>query len=742
MNWALITQTLKGLETLSAEDLAKELSRLNSEDAVLASAVAQLHGNRKNAASFMQTHMPGSQQRDGATLELGARIGIWQIEALLGAGGMGEVYRATRADGLFDQQVALKISRRMGDEFAARFEAERQRLAQLEHPNIARIVDGGTTEDGSPYMTMEFVEGHAIDQHVGRNLLDRSGRLGLIVRLCTAVAHAHGRLVLHRDIKHDNVLINLDGELRLIDFGVASLIGDVAEQGGFSSLTPAYAAPEQLTGNAVSAATDTFAIGMLAHLLETGALPKRQPDGGVMIDSAAIKDADLAAILAKATADDPADRYGSVDALGDDLGRFLDGFPVAARPVSSVTKFKKMVARNKFASAMSALAVVAMIAGVIGASVFGLRANKEAEAARIAQRQGGNTVELYETYNSGFNAFVSSIDPQSPQGQSVFSALEALEVTAQETEKSNPQRSLEINVFLAELYADIGRDEDASRVGQSLGQSPIELTYPVAFTLSGLVNLSRGFVEDDELVKTLDRLNGFFSKDPKIHSFDIAMNRCVRQRITNKDQDAQNCLSSATKHLQKIDMDNYAEASGNLVLFAYSADSAIRLKQFDRATQAANSGIEFYQNETRPGSVPEASFWALRSDIAQAQKNWIASKQDLLSARKALESDLQIPWMEVDVSIQMAETQIALREFTSAEASARLARDQALELYGADHYQVREAAAYIAVALAGNGDKATAKKMLEEILVAEAESMNDPKAKQRYTQMLAQISAM
>lgn len=376
MDWALITQTLEHLETLSAEDLAQELSRLNAEDKELISAVEQLRGNRENAASFMQTHMPGSQEQDGATLELGSHIGIWQIDCLLGTGGMGEVYRATRADGLFDQQVALKLSHRMGDEFAARFESERQRLAQLEHPNIARIVDGGTSENGSPYMTMEYVDGLPIDIHCQQSRLDREARLALVQRLCAAVAHAHGRLVLHRDIKHANVLINSDGELRLIDFGVASLIGDDDQSAEIGALTLAYAAPEQLRGEQVSAATDIFAIGMLAHLLETRAVPKRQSDGSVAIEEAGIGDADLAAILGKATAQDPLDRYVSVDALGDDLRKFADGFPVAARPVSTFTRFKKLVFRNTLASAMGGVAALAMIAGVIGVSLFAIRANE------------------------------------------------------------------------------------------------------------------------------------------------------------------------------------------------------------------------------------------------------------------------------------------------------------------------------------------------------------------------------
>ncbi|MEL7446908.1 MAG: serine/threonine-protein kinase [Pseudomonadota bacterium] len=327
----------------------------------------------------MQTSMPETMRGSEvskASLLPGAKVGVWKVAELLGAGGMGEVYRAERADGLFEQQVALKIAKTKTKAFRERFDAERQRLAQLEHPNIARIVDGGSSESGAPYMTMEFVDGQPINEFASTNRLNQNQRLSLIERLCAAVAHAHGRLVLHRDIKHDNVLINADGELRLIDFGVASLLDDPEGSQGRGPLTIAYAAPEQLRGEPVSAATDIFAIGMLAHLLETDLLPLRQSDGSVAIDRNRIGDPDLVAILSRATADTPTDRYGSVDALRDDLQKFTGGFPVAARPVAAVTRFKKMVARNKLASAMSGAALAAVVAGVIGVSVFAVRANE------------------------------------------------------------------------------------------------------------------------------------------------------------------------------------------------------------------------------------------------------------------------------------------------------------------------------------------------------------------------------
>jgi len=732
---------MQRLDTLASDDLARELEQLRTSDPVLSGKIVELRGGKAKAGSFMQTRMPGSGDIGNPSLANGTKVDVWQITELLGSGGMGEVYRAQRADGLFEQQVALKIAKTKTAAFKQKFDAERQRLAQLEHPNIARIVDGGSARRGASYMTMEFVDGQPIDGFAKAKGLGRNARLGLIEKLCAAVAHAHGRLVLHRDIKHDNVLINSDGELRLIDFGVASLIEDTVADTSSGPLTLAYAAPEQLRGEPVSAAIDIFAIGMLAHLLETGALPKRQSAGGVAIDRVGIEDEDLAAILAKATADDPMARYGSADALGDDLQKFAGGFPVAARPASSVTRFKKMVGRNKFASAMSGAAVAALVAGVIGVSVFAVRASEEAEANRIAQQKGANTIEFYETFNAGFIEFATSVDAQTPQGQAIFDAINKLEEKAQSLEASDPQKALEAYVFLAEFYADAGQDQAATRLGETLAQQASELTYPSAFTLSSLVHISEGMVQTDKLITLLDRLNTFFSKDSVVHSFDIAQNRCVKARLTRADRDERSCLERATQHLGTIDTESYAVASGNLPLRAYAMESARRIEALETAEQIGREALEFYRGEERPAPVPEASFLIGLSDIAQMESEWDASQEHLQSALGSLEDAAPAPYLEVAVNMELAQTQFALERFADAQESASRAAQKASNVFGSEHYQVRDARSEIARARAMQGEREVARQMLREIIEAEAAGDNDPAALKRYRGMLERIPA-
>lgn len=737
MNWALITQTLEGLETLSAEDLAKELSRLNSEDAVLASAVAQLHGNRKNAASFMQTHMPGSQQRDGATLELGARIGIWQIEALLGAGGMGEVYRATRADGLFDQQVALKISRRMGDEFAARFEAERQRLAQLEHPNIARIVDGGTTENGSPYMTMEFVEGHPIDQHVGRNLLDRSGRLGLIVRLCTAVAHAHGRLVLHRDIKHDNVLINLDGELRLIDFGVASLIGDVAKQGGFSSLTPAYAAPEQLTGNAVSAATDTFAIGMLAHLLETGALPKRQPDGGVMIDSAAMKDTDLSAILSKATATDPVARYGSVDALGSDLQNFLDDMPVAARDGGAAYRLRKLIVRYKAAASLGLLLIVSLVAGLMASLFLYDRALEENERFQRSEKQSAVLSEFYETSAKGFGQFIAGLDFDSPPGKAMLSAFVDAETSADQMEGQDLESAAQIYVFLSDMYADAGMLVDSGRVAQKLADPKFEQNFAKANTLLNAALFASGGEDIKKAASWLDISHDFFATQPDVFDYELVWSSCVKSRLTSMKNDQEECLNSAVEYLSTANGITDMEVQSSRTIQAYAVDESIRLGQLQLGEKIATEALIGFDEVGGLTGVPEAAFHLQLAKIRIAQDRLPQAYTSLIAARASVKDSPQFVAFDAAISSELASLENKRSRYTAASKEADRALDLALMIYGPRSQREATAKAQKAIALAGRSRREEAVLLMEEALEIEMETGSDSSIADGYRQWLA-----
>jgi serine/threonine protein kinase len=208
---------------------------------------------------------------------IGRRIGVYQIELEIGHGGMGEVYRAIRADGQFKKNVAIKMVRGGYDTAAVleRFLHERQILASLDHPNIARLYDGGTTDDGIPYLVMELIDGTPIDLYCEEHNLPINERLKLFTQVCAAVQYAHQRLVIHRDIKPSNILVTPDGIPKLLDFGIAKLLDPAAggETTMVPALTPEYASPEQIRGEPITTATDVYSLGVVLYRLLTGRSP-------------------------------------------------------------------------------------------------------------------------------------------------------------------------------------------------------------------------------------------------------------------------------------------------------------------------------------------------------------------------------------------------------------------------------------------------------------------------------------
>ena len=376
LNWKKITEAAEHAGTLHA-DLRDEFlaSACNDSDQL---AAANRLVARTAPAGFMRTSMPDADEIPEAALASGQQVGPWRIDALIGRGGMGEVYRAERADGRYEQTVALKLMQ--GAAPSESFDAERRRLALMEHPGIARIVDGGETDDHRPYMAMEYVDGAPIDAYVRDTALNRRDRLALFQRVCEAVRHAHNKLILHRDLKSQNILVDSRGQPRLIDFGIASSLEDGAE--GAGPLTLAWAAPEQLRGEALSAQTDVFALGILLHLLVTDARPERQPDGGMAVQS--VDDPDLAAILRRALATDASDRYGSVDALADDIGNWIGKRPVAAREGGRLYRLGKLIRRAPLASALASAFVLALTGGLAASLTFANTAQQEADRATKA----------------------------------------------------------------------------------------------------------------------------------------------------------------------------------------------------------------------------------------------------------------------------------------------------------------------------------------------------------------------
>ena len=279
----------------------------------------------------------------GAAPSAGQRLGPYRLERELGSGGMGVVFLAERSDEQFRQQVAIKLLRgHAGADAARQLRHERQILAGLVHPNIARLLDGGETADGRPWIAMEYVPGEPIATAVQRLGLPLARRIELVRDLAHAVHYAHQRLVVHRDIKPANVLLREDGRPVLLDFGIAKLVDPESRTADATQpwFTPAYASPEQRRGQPLSTATDVYALGLLLFELLTDLPPDPDPEGALRLPSsvaAARRRAlrgDLDRIVLRATAIDPARRYASAEALADDLQRHLAGRPVRAVPDS------------------------------------------------------------------------------------------------------------------------------------------------------------------------------------------------------------------------------------------------------------------------------------------------------------------------------------------------------------------------------------------------------------------------
>jgi len=345
----------------------------------------------------------------------GQTIGAYTLVSLLGQGGMGSVWLAERSDGRFQRQAAVKFLSiaLAGGGGAERFKREGSILGRLAHPHIAELVDAGVTPAGQPYLVLEHVEGEHIDRFCDQRRLDVEARVRLFLDVLAAVAHAHANLIVHRDIKPSNVLVRNDGQVKLLDFGIAKLLEGEGQAGaatlltreGGGALTPEYAAPEQITGGAVTTATDVYSLGVLLYQLLTGQHPAGSGPHSTadlvkaIVDTEPLRVSDVAAsktadaesattnaasrattpdklcrslrgdldtIVAKALKKNPQERYASVTALADDLGRYLRHEPIAARPDTLGYRAAKFVRRNRTAVTLAALAFLATVAGLVG----------------------------------------------------------------------------------------------------------------------------------------------------------------------------------------------------------------------------------------------------------------------------------------------------------------------------------------------------------------------------------------
>ena len=417
--WARVESLFVRALELRAVERAAFVAAGSAGDARLQRDVLDLlagHDSAGGDAHPDQLLTPASRHGSAGHIT-GARIGPWAIMELIGRGGMGDVYRASRADSQYEQQVAVKVMRpgRDPEAMLQRFRTERQILARLQHPNIATLLDGGLTDDGTPWLAMQFVDGIPITQWARERTLGLRERLALFRTVCEAVHAAHGHLVIHRDLKPSNILVTADGTVRLLDFGIAKVLDASAaspETGDLLLLTPEHAAPEQFRGEPVTTATDVYALGVLLYQLLAGSRPFQLTPSPALAravcevdpphaslaaaDAARLRAAglntspvpaaaitgDLDAIIGKALRKEPERRYSSAAALAGDVRRFLDGFPVEARPETFGYVARRFVRRHRMAVVAAAALVVALTSLAV-VSVRAARASR-AQAAAIA----------------------------------------------------------------------------------------------------------------------------------------------------------------------------------------------------------------------------------------------------------------------------------------------------------------------------------------------------------------------
>jgi eukaryotic-like serine/threonine-protein kinase len=454
------------------------LSDLEAQDPEMAALVARVleMRRRQDFAEFLQSDLGVGASAVATASMAGRSVGPYVIDAEIGQGGMGTVWRARRADGRFEGTVAIKFVHTLlvGAAGEQRFRVEGELLARLDHPNIARLIDAGVMEAMQPYLVLEYVEGEPIDAYCQKELLSLEARVELFRHVLAAVSHAHSHLVVHRDIKPANILVTGQGVVKLLDFGIAKLLDSDSEavpltRSSVIPLTPQYAAPEQALGQEITTATDVYALGLVLYLLLTGTHPVRSntrsrtellhavvtedaPRASTATTIATVSrralEGDLDNILGKALKKNPAERYQSVSAFSDDLRRFLSHEPVAARPDSLTYRTRKFVRRHRGAVLGAILTLITLLLTSAVALWQAHRADSERDAALLAARRADSVGDFMSTLLSDLGK------SNSPEAQREH--LDRARALLKQQHYEDPMVSANLLHYLAARYEEFG----------------------------------------------------------------------------------------------------------------------------------------------------------------------------------------------------------------------------------------------------------------------------------------------
>jgi len=451
-HWKKADELLQQALELPTGERDSFLEQACNGDEALKTEVASLLAADRQMGEFL--NQPLLQREAEPAAAIGRRIGAYRIEREIGRGGMGAVYLASRDDQQFDQRAAIKLIKRGmdTDEIVERFRHERRILASLNHPNIARLLDGGTTEDGLPYFVMEYIEGEPLLEFCQRKQLGVAERLKLFLQICSAVQHAHNNLIVHRDLKPSNILVipAADGNtetVKLLDFGIAKLLN--AEEAGLSTLsgqrpmTPEYASPEQIRGEAISTASDVYSLGVVLYELLTGQRPYRVPQGSAEEINRFLREqepqlpsqttqsdklrrqlkGDLDNIVMMALRKELSRRYNSAEQLSEDIRRNLEGQPVTACQDTFGYRGAKFIRRHRAGVAAAMAILLTLVAGIVATT----------RQARIAERRFGEVRQLANNFLFTFDEAIEKLPGSTPARRLIVStALEYLDRLARE----------------------------------------------------------------------------------------------------------------------------------------------------------------------------------------------------------------------------------------------------------------------------------------------------------------------
>jgi serine/threonine-protein kinase len=486
--WLTLRSLLDTLLELAPAERATWVDGLGAEYEAFKPRLRSLMARASSSATLPPDTLPKVETAqflagppDSEQPHAGRSVGPYRLIRLLGEGGMGAVWLAERSDMLQRRQVALKLPRLLTGRaaLAERLAREREILAALNHPNIARLYDAGIAADGQPYLALEYVEGERIDAYCRRKVPDVPARLRLFLQVARAVAHAHENLVVHRDLKPANILVTEAGDVRLLDFGIARLLEDRPAQEteltqlAGRALTPEYAAPEQILGNPIGTTADVYALGVVLYELLADTRPyKLKRDSRAALEdailqaepaapSAMVADArlrrrlrgDLDTIVLKALKKLPAERYGTVEAFAEDIERFLANRPTQAQPDRRIYRLRKFVARNRLAVGAAGAVAAALVAGA-GVAVW------QANAARVEQQRAEQVKEL-------IGAIFQDVDPLSRSGDAPVSALDLLAHARERLDRAaslDAASRAELLQILGQSYWGLGEYKTAERL--------------------------------------------------------------------------------------------------------------------------------------------------------------------------------------------------------------------------------------------------------------------------------------